>query len=238
MEAATRPSVQPQGVAGFVPEGRVLLAHLWDPWPGNVFPAERSEVATCSGVLAGPQESLVFLIPGNSIDMYSDNGTSGSLSQPVPGRSPCQGLSASANEISPAKPHVSAPERLEHGLPPALHPWTPPASAWECVRVSRSPRRRVCWAPCPVHSVSISTMSWGFVGALGDGWHSPCHAGREVEVWKGPATRQRSLSYLSTCEPLLSHPLPQPHPLSQGSLRQTSSCLSSHPAQGGGGGVP
>lgn len=99
MEAATRPSVQPQGVAGFVPEGRVLLVHLWDPWPGDVFPAERSEVTTCSGVLAGPQESLVFLIPGNSIDMYSDNGTSGSLSQPVSGRSPCQGLSASANEI-------------------------------------------------------------------------------------------------------------------------------------------
>lgn len=35
----------PQGVAGFVTEGRVAVSHHWGPWPGAVLPAERGEVA-------------------------------------------------------------------------------------------------------------------------------------------------------------------------------------------------
>lgn len=31
VEAATRPSIQFPGVAGFVPEGRAVAADLWDP---------------------------------------------------------------------------------------------------------------------------------------------------------------------------------------------------------------
>lgn len=93
LETATRPSVQPQGVAGFVPEGRVLVAGLWDTWLAAVRPAARGgEAAACPGVLAGPQESLVFLVMGNGIDMDSDNGTSRSLGQPVPREEPVPGL--------------------------------------------------------------------------------------------------------------------------------------------------
>lgn len=70
LETATRPRVPPQGVAGFVPEGRALVAGLWDTWLAAVLPAERGgEAAACLGVLAGLQESLVFLVLGNGIDM-------------------------------------------------------------------------------------------------------------------------------------------------------------------------
>lgn len=154
-------------MAGFVPEGRVLIVHLWDPWPSAMLPAERGEVATCPGVLAGPQESLVLLILGNGIDMDVD---SGSLGQPVPGRSPCQGLSASANETPLAKPHVPDTGRLARAASPARS-LDPPMSPWQCGPVSRSPRQCICWASCSgqricLHHVLEFCGSPGRWGAL------------------------------------------------------------------------
>lgn len=84
------PASSSQGVAGFVPEGGVVAAHLWNPWPGAALPAEVRWLPACR-VLAGTQESSVLVILGNGIDTDRVNGTLESLGQPGPGRSPCQG---------------------------------------------------------------------------------------------------------------------------------------------------
>lgn len=73
---------------------------------------------------------MVLLILGNGVDMDSDSGTSGSLGQPVPGRSPCQGLSASAN--GPWLSLVSLTAEAGTGCLPSSRPGPShvPAAVW------------------------------------------------------------------------------------------------------------